>query len=315
MIVLVLGIVFTLIGLVILIKPNLVDQMHLWFFWGINIVFLASLVYTILLNQVFFPSSPTSYPFTAPSTAIIQDITLLIFLLTSPILIIDFIYFSRQLIVETPSFRQISGSFTIAAFFFLLMIFAHIFTTVYDYIPEIGPLFRDQFWFVHLVVAIGIMVPILQLKSKMDLNLKPISKPLPKLSITIILLLILTLGLVITSPYPPLPEDKSSLKIITYNIRQGYSLSGVKNLDGQLAILKEVDADIIGLQESDSARISGGNCDPVRYFANHLHMHSYYGPKSVTGTFGIALLSKNPIKTARTFFMYSIGEQTACIHA
>jgi endonuclease/exonuclease/phosphatase family metal-dependent hydrolase len=44
-------------------------------------------------------------------------------------------------------------------------------------------------------------------------------------------------------------------------------------------------------------------------------MHSYYGPKAVTGTFGIALLSRYPIENPRTFYMYSEGEQTAAIHA
>jgi endonuclease/exonuclease/phosphatase family metal-dependent hydrolase len=44
-------------------------------------------------------------------------------------------------------------------------------------------------------------------------------------------------------------------------------------------------------------------------------MYSYYGPKTVPGTFGIALLSRYPIQSPRTFYMYSLGEQTATIHA
>ena len=44
-------------------------------------------------------------------------------------------------------------------------------------------------------------------------------------------------------------------------------------------------------------------------------MYSYYGPKTTTGTFGIALLSKFPIEGAHTFFMYSTAEQTAAIQA
>ena len=55
--------------------------------------------------------------------------------------------------------------------------------------------------------------------------------------------------------------------------------------------------------------------DAVRYFADRLGMHSYYGPTSTTGTFGIALLSKYPLKNPQTFFMYSEGEQTATIQA
>jgi endonuclease/exonuclease/phosphatase family metal-dependent hydrolase len=53
----------------------------------------------------------------------------------------------------------------------------------------------------------------------------------------------------------------------------------------------------------------------VRYLADRLDMYSYYGPKTVPGTFGIALLSRYPIEGARTFYMYSAGEQTATIAA
>jgi endonuclease/exonuclease/phosphatase family metal-dependent hydrolase len=35
----------------------------------------------------------------------------------------------------------------------------------------------------------------------------------------------------------------------------------------------------------------------------------------VTGTFGIALLSRYPLQNPRTFFMYSAGEQTATLQA
>lgn len=61
------------------------------------------------------------------------------------------------------------------------------------------------------------------------------------------------------------------------------------------------------------ARISGGNANIVRYLAENLNMYSYYGPKTVTGTFGIALLSKYPILDAQTFYMSGAGEQTATI--
>jgi endonuclease/exonuclease/phosphatase family metal-dependent hydrolase len=105
------------------------------------------------------------------------------------------------------------------------------------------------------------------------------------------------------------------LTFATYNIQQGYSQDGLKNYDGQLDLLQGLNADIIGLQESDTNRIAGGNGDVVRYFADKLDMYSYYGPKTVPGTFGIALLSRYPIDNPRTFYMYSEGEQTATIEA
>jgi endonuclease/exonuclease/phosphatase family metal-dependent hydrolase len=79
--------------------------------------------------------------------------------------------------------------------------------------------------------------------------------------------------------------------------------------------VRSLDADILGLQESDTARFSGGNADIVRTFSQGLGMYAYYGPSTVTGTFGIALLSRYALENPRTFYMYSLGEQTASIEA
>jgi endonuclease/exonuclease/phosphatase family metal-dependent hydrolase len=103
--------------------------------------------------------------------------------------------------------------------------------------------------------------------------------------------------------------------VVTYNIQQGYSDDMEKNFAGQLEMLQQIDADIIGLQESDNARINGGNADVVRYLADKLDMYSYYGPKTVTGTFGDALLSKYPIENATSHYLYSDGEQVAVVEA
>jgi endonuclease/exonuclease/phosphatase family metal-dependent hydrolase len=308
--------VLTILTMILLYNRDILNKVNLWMIWVINGVFVLSLLLTIVLHQVPFPPSETSYPLNVPPTTILHDLILLVMLVTSPTLIISFILFSRQIMKFKPTILRLSGNFAIASFFLILMIFSHVFTTVYDYIPEIGPFFRDKFWFVHFLVGLGIILPILLVNEK-DLIFK---QPITNIQVNLKALLIgmitfsSIIGLIMTSPYPSSPEG-SSLKVLTYNIRQGYSEDGIKNFDGQLEILKQVDADVIGLQESDPARISGGNCDPVRYFANQLNLHSYYGPKTVTGTFGIALLSKYPIKSAKTFFMYSIGEQTACIMA
>lgn len=128
-------------------------------------------------------------------------------------------------------------------------------------------------------------------------------------------------GLIVESNPAVQTGDKTSITILTYNIHQGVNEGGIKNFDDQLQLIREIDPDIIGLQESDPARIAGGNSDIVRYFANNLDQYSYYGPKTVTGTFGIALLAKYPIENALTFYMYSFEEwehkreQTACIEA
>jgi endonuclease/exonuclease/phosphatase family metal-dependent hydrolase len=123
------------------------------------------------------------------------------------------------------------------------------------------------------------------------------------------------LAVVLTSAHPSPAADKTSLRILTYNIQQGYSLTGEKDFASQLAVIRLANPDVIGLEETDNARVAGGNSDVVRYMADRLNMYAYYGPSTVTGTFGEALLSRYPIQNAQVFFMYSKGEQTAAIQA
>ncbi len=44
-------------------------------------------------------------------------------------------------------------------------------------------------------------------------------------------------------------------------------------------------------------------------------MYSYYGPKTVTNTYGCAILSKFPISNAESFFMFSDQEQIGSAEA
>jgi endonuclease/exonuclease/phosphatase family metal-dependent hydrolase len=183
----------------------------------------------------------------------------------------------------------------------------------------VGPFFRDKFWFVFFLAGMALVLPVLLIgrRSFDRARVASRSKPGRAFAGLVVLVALATVAgafLTAARPVPPsLPQR--SLKILTYNVQQGYSRDGVKNYDGQLDLIRQVDADVVGLQESDTARIAGGNADVVRYLADRLDLYSYYGPKTVPGTFGIALLSRYPIENPRTFYMYSEGEQTATIEA
>ena len=281
-------------------------------FW--NLLFVVSLVLTILPHQINFPTVSEGYPLLEVEISAIQYLPLFIMLLTFPILFVDFIRFSQGLILEKPSPRKIGLGFSIASFFMLVMILGNVFTTVYDYIPVIGSAFRDNFWLIHLLVGAALFPPLLFSRKKE----KPKGEFSPGYVFLLIFVLFVSAGLVnnLVSAKPIEPTlEKNTLRILTYNIQQGYGEDGSKNFDGQLALIKALDPEIIGLQESDTNRIAGGNADIVRYFADQLDMYSYYGPGVVTGTFGIALLSKYPIEDVKTYYMYSEGEQTAVIEA
>jgi len=315
----VLMVVIGLFALVLVLWPQRIASLNrnvilLW-----NVLFVASLVLTLYLHQIKFPAQPVDYPLYAPEVSVLFYVPMLAILILFPIVLIDFILFCQEIVNMKPSYRSLGGGFSLASLFLLVMIFAHVFTTTYDYIPVVGPFFRDKFWLVYL--AVGVVLTF----SASVVNREDIKSTFSPGSGTqtytfagfVSFVSFITIALaILLSASPEIPnQPQPELKILTYNIQQGYSDEGLKNYGGQLDVIRGIDADIIGLQESDTNRIANGNADIVRYFADKLNMYSYFGPKTVTGTFGIALLSKFPIENPRTFYMYSEGEQTATIEA
>ncbi len=280
---------------------------------GLNILFVLALVSVLRIQQLRFPAEPTDYPFYAPDVVNGLERTLPLFtmLLFYPVVVLDASVYMREIVTAQPSLRSLGGAFAVGALYWLSMVLAHVFTTVYDYIPFIGPAFRDRFWLVHLIVGLGLVLPLLTVRR---LSHRWVVAP-RWVGTAIFLGVLAVLGVFITRARPTDPVAQPMLTVLTYNIQQGYSEDGQQAADDQLAVMRDVNADLIGLQESDTNRIAGGNADLVRYYADALDMHAYYGPTPVVGTFGIALLSRYPIEQPRTFYMYSEGEQTATIEA
>lgn len=281
-------------------------------FW--NAMFLISGTAAILINQTAFPTESSVYPLYQAGVPWGLQIPLFVMLLLSPVILIDITLLTGEFAVRQPSMRQLAGSFTIAAFVFLLIILAQVFTTVYDYIPVIGPWFRDQFWLVFLIAGLSLTLPMLAVR---QFDLTGASPALRVLLFPLVLscMLISVVVAVVQEPVPPVPASTEPLRVLTYNLQQGYDQQGERAYLEQLDVIRGQNPDIVGLQESDVARFSGGNADIVRTIAEGLNMYAYYGPKTVSGTFGIALLSRYPLENPQTFFMFSSGEQTAAITA
>jgi endonuclease/exonuclease/phosphatase family metal-dependent hydrolase len=229
-----------------------------------------------------------------------------------PVILVDLSLYSRELIARRPSIHALGGGFALAALFLLVMIFAQVFTTVYDYIPDVGPLFRDRFWLVFFVLGLAMMLPLLLIRRAAPATERVSSKTAGGLAAFIAVAALAGALWRSSAPSTVLPTS-STLRVLTYNIQQGYSAAGQLNYVGQLTLIQQAKPDVIGLEESDTNRISGGNSDLVRYFADNLGFYSYYGPKTVAGTFGIALLSRYPIENPHVVYLYSSGEQTAAI--
>lgn len=271
---------------------------------------------TMLLHQEVFPKNEDAYPLLAAPGSWVYLIPLYLMIIFAPVLFVNVMRAAKILLRGHPSPRALTAGFSFGSLYFLLMVLAHAFMSVYDYMPVVGPLFRDQYWLVHLIAGLVAALPVLYNKAA---SLKEGEEQESQGGFTSLIPLLLSLAIVISSvtapQVPEHPSDARSLKILTYNIQHGYNDAGEKGFVEQLERIRALDPDIIGLQESDVAKMGTGNADLVKYFSQNLKMHAYYGPKTVNGTFGIALLSKYPIENAQTYYMYSTGEQTATIRA
>ncbi len=280
-----------------------------------NVLFVLMLVLTIVPHQVGFPAGEDAFPLDPSPASPLWQIPLYLTLLLSPVIFVDFMFYVRQITGDAPSIRQLGIGFSVAALTLLVMVFLHVFTTIYDYARPIGQLFRDRFWVVYLIAGLGLSLPLLLAHPERSAwsGGNPRPRLIPWLAGT---LAILTgAELILAAPLAPTRPSAGMLRVMTYNIQQGFDKAGNEGLPDQLAAIQHVQPDILGLEESDTARIANGNVDAVRYFADSLGMYSYYGPPTTVGTFGVALLSKYLIQGARTFYLYSTGEQTACIEA
>ncbi|HNS52058.1 MAG TPA: endonuclease/exonuclease/phosphatase family protein [Anaerolineae bacterium] len=309
-----------LFAMVVGAKPGLLAGLSrrtvvLW-----NVAFGLCLVLTIAGHQVRFPSDPTAYPL-APNPAAhwLYQVPLYLMLLLHPVVLVNLMLLCQELVTGHPRPRAVGAGFSLAGLYLLLIVFAQVFTTVYDYIPVAGPLFRDRFWLVFLAAWAVMALPVLLVGQRASETIRAARgwQAGRALFVGVALATVGSVaGVAVTAARPvTAPQSATSLKILTYNIQQGYDRYGRKNYEGQLDLIRRVDADIVGLQECDTTRIANGNSDVVRYIADELDLYSAYGPKTVAGTFGIALLAKYPIENPRVFYMYSEGEQTATIEA
>ena len=135
-------------------------------------------------------------------------------------------------------------------------------------------------WLVYLIIGIFIFFPVFlaskNLRESIELKIPVIRNKL-KLAIVILLLSFSSIIGVIILEFPVDPSPSgTTLTIASYNIQQGFDNNANKNFEGQYEVLRALNPDIIGLQESDTCRISSGNSDIVRFINNRLKLYSYY---------------------------------------
>ncbi|TWU42132.1 endonuclease/exonuclease/phosphatase family protein [Novipirellula artificiosorum] len=93
-------------------------------------------------------------------------------------------------------------------------------------------------------------------------------------------------------------EDATVTRIVSYNIKHGQGNDGKVDLDRTAAVLKNLQADFIGLQEVDDRAQRSGGVDQAAELGKQLAMYPAFGSfmDFQGGRYGLAVLSKYPIK-------------------
>jgi endonuclease/exonuclease/phosphatase family metal-dependent hydrolase len=291
-----------------LLRPGLFDKLSGWLLLIWNLIFTAALAGTILAHRVSFPVTPESPAMVVHAPLWQQQIPLVVLLLTFPVIYIDFALFARVLAGGTHSLRRSAPGYILGALLLVMLVFMNIFSNVWGYVKPVSPYFRGQFWLSFTLAAGVVTLFALWLGGKVKFS-GPVKAERSAirglLGLSGILFIGTLIGAMLTDRTPPISPPSTELVVMTYNIQQANDNLGQKAYERQLALIRQVDPDILGMQESDSARISLGNNDYVRYYANKLGYYAYFGPSTVTGTYGTALLSKYPLENTRTIFTFS----------
>jgi len=282
-----------------------------------NLLFSLSLVGTILAHRVQFPMTPDSPPIIVGTPTWTQQLPLLLTLLLFPIIFVDLQTFTRTIISTAPTPRSLVPGMILGNLALLVLVFMNIFTNVWGYVEPVSPFFRNKFWLPFTLIA-GSLTLLGLLHTRKTVNLQyEVRNQLPTGWILLLagIFLITTVSSFRTDQVVPSDDDRSSLVVMTYNIQQANDEFGVKSYDRQLALIQQVDPDILALQESDSARVSLNNNDYVRYYASKLGYYTYYGPTTVSGTYGTAILAKFPLENPRSVFSYSDQDEIGTAEA
>lgn len=88
-----------------------------------------------------------------------------------------------------------------------------------------------------------------------------------------------------------------TLRVIVYNIHAGKDAAGAENLDGVVALIREVRADVVLLQEVDQGTRRSGGVDQPAVLAARSGLHVAFGSALDYdgGKYGVATLSRWPI--------------------
>nr|WOG36127.1 uncharacterized protein [Candida metapsilosis] len=215
-----------------------------------------------------------------------------------------------------------AGVFFLGYFLNVLISLASVWIVAYAFVPG-GPLLRERTDIVLGTAVVSIFIGIANYKlrkseiSKISFHS---SKTVKQISTIITILLALALSTSIKrwptglgKPYHPETETfTAGIWCVHFGLDNDMWSSETRMRD----LIKDAELDIVGLLETDTQRLIGGNRDFTQKIAEDLGMYVDYGPGPNKHTWGAALLSKFPIIQSTHHLLPSpVGELAPAIHA
>eukprot|EP00762_Andalucia_godoyi_P004680 ANDGO_03579.mRNA.1 Protein cwh43 len=117
---------------------------------------------------------------------------------------------------------------------------------------------------------------------------------------------ILVFGVVFSSAYsvywsvphvpvpPPHPSGQNVLTTMVWNVRWAMDDAGSYSYDNIEKMIRAVDADVVGLIETEHCRVHSANRDSTEHLSKRLGMYGLHGPNPRLSSFGNELYSKYP---------------------
>lgn len=219
---------------------------------------------------------------------------------------------------------NIAALFSLAFFFNIVVSLASIWIVAYAFVPG-GPLLRERTDIIVIlsVVLVTFAIVNYQLRNSASnitrLEVRGAKTFSSALKVVTVLLALLSAALMHrwpTAPFKPYNEASRSFTAGIWCIHFGLDNDMWSSETRMADLIRDAQVDIIGLLETDTERLIGGNRDFTQKIADDLGMYVDYGPGPNKHTWGAALLSKFPIIQSTHHLLPSpVGELAPAIHA
>lgn len=224
--------------------------------------------------------------------------------------------------------RSVSGHhpavfFTLALFFTIVISLASVWIVAYAFVPG-GFLLRERTDIIlgvsFLMVLAGVWQSSEQEGDK-DKKKEARRGSSSCKSVLAYLAVLLSLAVAVTfrrtpGEFVPFNPESQSFTAGIWCVHFGLDNDMWSSETRMLNLLRDAEVDIVGLLETDTQRLIGGNRDFSQTIAHELGMYADYGPGPNKHTWGAVLLSKFPILNSTHHLMPSpVGELAPAIHA